>query len=88
MDELIRQVKALPPEQKIRLFLALGMDRVGDSHDQSCPSLNTSSPCNCVPPDSTWTHPKDVEIFLKEVWEDLLERAHERQRRINGKGKS
>jgi hypothetical protein len=76
-NELFEAVKALPPEQKVRLFGFLGMLRVGDSHQPECPVSN-SMDCNCVPPESTWTHPEDVEVYLEDTWEQRLAYAEKR----------
>lgn len=79
-DELFAAVAALPPEDKVALFKHLGMSRVGDNHTYDCPGGPTTGlVCNCVPPASMWTHPKDVEVHLKETWKDLLALAEARQ---------
>lgn len=77
---LFEAVKALPPEAKVELFKYLGMSRVGDSHDADCSAPHMGGiACQCVPPASTWQHPKDVEVFLGETWEERLKRAEARQ---------
>jgi hypothetical protein len=81
MDELIEQVRALPPERKVELLEAIGMRRTGYGHDFDCQGRNTSSPCSCVETESTWTHPEGVEEYLGETWEARLERAQERMRK-------
>lgn len=85
LASLIEQARALPPEQKIELFEALGMRRVGDNHDPDCTGRNTSAPHNCVPPASTWGHPKDVEAYLREAWEDRLAAVTEQDQHRRGR---
>jgi hypothetical protein len=77
MNELFETVKALSPEQKVRLFGFLGMHRMSDSHQPDCP-VGNGGRCNCVPPESMWTHPQDVEVYLEETWEQRLAYAKKR----------
>jgi hypothetical protein len=87
MEALIAAIAALSPEEKIALFKGLGMSRVGDNHQPDCgPPAETGIRCNCVPPASSWSHPEDVEVFLKETWEDRLERAKKREAYYESKG--
>jgi hypothetical protein len=55
------------------------MRRVGDNHQPDCSSNNTASTCICVPPESMWSHPKDVEVYLEETWEQRLAYVNLRQ---------
>lgn len=78
-EELFQVVKALPAEEKVELFKSLGMSCVGENHQPDCLQFYGGY-CNCIPPASMWTHPKDVEVFLKETYDDLYAEAQRRQR--------
>jgi hypothetical protein len=84
-NKLFEAVKALPPEQKVRLFGFLGMHRIGGDHDPACPADRTFS-CNCVPPESTWTHPQGVDVYLEDTWEDRLKVAQQRIKTWKARG--
>jgi hypothetical protein len=82
LEELIAEVKALGPADKVTLFKALGMSRVGSDHNSDCLAQgNSGIRCNCVPDAPMLTEPHDVVVFMKETWEDRLARAQERDRR-------
>jgi hypothetical protein len=78
-EELFEAVKALPPEEKIELFKALRMSRIGEDHQPDCLCFHGGD-CGCIPPASMWTHPRDVAVYLKETDDDLRDQAEKRQR--------
>lgn len=84
---LFEAVKNLPPEAKVELFRYLGMSLVWDPHDLDCAAPHIRGiQCNCVPPASMWRHPKDVEVFLGETWEERLAKAEDRQEEWKRRG--
>jgi len=85
-EELFQAVKGLAAEEKVELFKSLGMSRVGEDHQPDCLKFHGVD-CNCIPPGSMWTHPKDVEVFLKETYADLCAEAERRQRIIKARNR-
>lgn len=85
-EELFQAVKALPAEEKVELFKSLGMSRIGEDHQPDCLQFHGGD-CNCIPPGSMWTHPKDVAVFLKETYDDLYAEAQRRQRILEARNR-
>jgi hypothetical protein len=71
MEGLLVQAKDLPPEVKVEMIKAMGFGAQGDDHQPDCPAQYTRGiRCNCVPPATVWTGPRDVAVFLKETWDE------------------
>lgn len=88
LGELIAEVKALSPQDKVALFKGLGMSRVGDSHHPDCDArFDSGMRDNCVPDPAMWSSPEDVIEFFDETWEKRLAAAQERARRREAAGR-
>lgn len=76
MDELLEQARSLPADFKIKLLEAMGFSPVGSDHTADCPHVVDSGLlCNCVPPATMWSQPRDVLEERGETWEQRRERA-------------
>jgi hypothetical protein len=72
-DDLFDQVKSLSAEDKILLFEDLGMKRIRHSHRWGCASVvDAAFVCNCVPPESVWSQPGDLQVHFGETREERV----------------
>lgn len=75
-DLLLSTARNLSPRRKLEILVAMGFVRQGDNHQSDCPYvLDSGYLCKCVPPPSWWHAPTDVQVFMRETWEDRLEAA-------------
>lgn len=64
------------PEQKLAKLKEWGFVPFSDPHQPDCPrNLSSGYLCNCVPPAIMWTAPKEIQVFMKDTWEDRRKRA-------------
>jgi hypothetical protein len=82
------KLAALAPAEKLEALKLMGFTAFYEDHQPDCAAMFASGiRCNCVPPGTHWSAPKDVNVFLRETWTERRAFAQERNDRWERAGR-